>query len=76
MQPEVMWTLEKAREDYLSRNPKKLEKKTCKDCIFSNVDWEGDVHCGVRERYVIFPKIMVSRCKYFNSKYPYKKYRK
>lgn len=76
MKQHKIWTLEQAKEDYLMKHPRKLEKKTCKDCMFSKIDFYGDVRCCVKEKNVFFTKKTAGKCKYFNSKFPYKKYRK
>lgn len=76
MKQQIIWTLERAKEDYKKAHPKKLEKKSCKDCQFATLYIEGDVRCNVKEKYILFTKRTAGKCKYFNSKYPYKKYRK
>lgn len=76
MQVQVVWTLEQAREDYLKTHPKKPDRKTCGDCMFAYKDYEDDVYCDVKEKFIYFCGHTAKRCKYFTSKYPYKNYRK
>lgn len=76
MKQQIIWTLERAKEDYKKTQPKKLEKKSCKHCQFGSEDMEDDVYCNVKEKYIFFTKRTAGKCKYFNSKYPYKKYKK
>lgn len=76
MQTQTGWNLEQAREDYLKIHPKKPSKKTCADCMFGSMDFEGDIYCGVKEKFIYLCGYTAKRCKYFTSKYPYKNYKK
>lgn len=61
------WSLEEAKNDYLKTHPKKhKEKKNCCDCEFSEMDYEGNTYCYVKDKFVtFFTGYCAKRCKYY-----------
>jgi len=63
------WTLKEAKKDYYKTHPKKdKEKKDCCDSEFSEMDWEKDVYCCIKGKFItLFTGMCARRCKYYQN---------
>lgn len=60
------WTFAQAKQDYKNRHPFKFRfKKDCKNCVFHEEDYVGNIGCPIKETYILFKGLSAKLCKYY-----------